>query len=359
MLSISLGPVALPVLPSAGAGHALAGRQPGRPRRAAWPRQARCSGSRTSVARRRRKRGLGGRPSWAWLAARLAYVALNGSAYAAAPVSVLDIRDGGWWAPAGWLVGAAWLLRVCLAPARALHRALAQGRVRAGVAGLGLVAWRGLENAARMPPVPLVELDGARPATWRKPPRQARGRQPVGHLVRALSRRDAVLAGGPAARTAVAFVFVNQGEGADRAALYGARRAALAPCAARPGSSPGPGRRFTQGLPTTLFYDAQGRQVARALRHSQRRCAGKPVAEVAQRPLNPSTDDPTTCPASTTNWKCWPSWCRWTTSASSNWVAVPRGCCATCCWPTPAARAWRWRWTNASTPRTWRSRSSA
>ena len=38
-----------------------------------------------------------------------------------------------------------------------------------------MVAWRGLESAARMPPVPLVELDGAAPSNLA----QAAGGKPV------------------------------------------------------------------------------------------------------------------------------------------------------------------------------------
>ena len=43
------------------------------------------------------------------LAARLAHLALNAEAYLSSPWSVLDVRDGGWHAPAGMLVAAAWL----------------------------------------------------------------------------------------------------------------------------------------------------------------------------------------------------------------------------------------------------------
>ena len=41
------------------------------------------------------------------LAARLAYLALHVNAYLAYPLSALDLRDGGWYAPAGLIAGLA------------------------------------------------------------------------------------------------------------------------------------------------------------------------------------------------------------------------------------------------------------
>jgi hypothetical protein len=135
MLSISLGPVALPVLPLL----VLA---------TLWLA--------ASLAARAARRGLdmpdvgsltslpAAAENAVWVAgllglaaARLAYVALHGSAYVAAPVSVLDIRDGGWWAPAGWLVGAAWLLR-CSWRRPELRRALLRAASVLALLALGL-----------------------------------------------------------------------------------------------------------------------------------------------------------------------------------------------------------------------------
>ena len=161
MLSISLGPVALPVLPLLVLATLwLAASQAARAARRGL--ETPDGGNRSSLP--------AAAENAVWVAgllglaaARLAYVALNGSAYAAAPVSMLDIRDGGWWAPAGWLVGAAWLLR-CAWRRPELRRALLRAASVLALLALSLVAWRGLENAARMPPVPLVELDGAAPS---------------------------------------------------------------------------------------------------------------------------------------------------------------------------------------------------
>ena len=259
MLSISLGPVALPVLPLL----VLA---------TLWLA--------ASLAARAARRGLdmpdvGSRTSLpaaaenaVWVAgllglaaARLAFVALNGSAYAAAPLSMLDIRDGGWWAPAGWLVGAAWLLR-CAWRRPELRRALIRAASVLALLALGLVAWRGLENAARMPPVPLVELDGAAPSNLA----QAAGGKPV--VVNLWATWCApcraempVLAAAQQRETAVAFVFVNQGEGAETVRRYLAREnLPLRHVLLDPAQALGPAV-GSRGLPTTLFYDAQGRQV--------------------------------------------------------------------------------------------------
>jgi hypothetical protein len=174
---------------------------------------------------------------------------------------VLDIRDGGWWAPAGWLVGAAWLLALCLAPARAA-RALA--RAASVLAVLAWACWPGAAGvAARMPPLPLVELDGAsRPATWRKPPAASPWSSTCGPPgARLVAPRCRCWQAAQQRETAVAFVFVNQGEGAETVQRYLAReRLPLRHVLLDPAQALGPAV-GSRGLPTTLFYDAQGRQV--------------------------------------------------------------------------------------------------
>lgn len=259
MLSISLGPVALPVLPLLVLATLwLAASQAARAARRGL--EVPDGGNRSSLP--------AAAENAVWVAgllglaaARLAYVALNGSAYAAAPVSMLDIRDGGWWAPAGWLVGAAWLLR-CAWRRPELRRALLRAASVLALLALGMVAWRGLESAARMPPVPLVELDGAAPSNLA----QAAGGKPV--VVNLWATWCApcraempVLAAAQQRETAVAFVFVNQGEGAETVRRYLAREnLPLRHVLLDPAQALGPAV-GSRGLPTTLFYDAQGRQV--------------------------------------------------------------------------------------------------
>ncbi|HEY0855987.1 MAG TPA: TlpA family protein disulfide reductase, partial [Albitalea sp.] len=96
MLSISLGPVALPVAPlllllAVWAASWGAGRLAGKAHAAA-------AGNAVVNAA---LLGL--------LAARIAHLVLNADLYNASPLAAFDIRDGGWHAPAGVLVGAAWL----------------------------------------------------------------------------------------------------------------------------------------------------------------------------------------------------------------------------------------------------------
>ena len=43
------------------------------------------------------------------LAARLTHLGSHADLYLAEPLSILDLRDGGWHAGAGWLIGSAWL----------------------------------------------------------------------------------------------------------------------------------------------------------------------------------------------------------------------------------------------------------
>ena len=260
MLSISLGPLALPVLPLV----VLA---------AVWlaatlaARQARPV-SEPSVAPAAATRPAAVAENAVWvaamlglLAARLAYVVLNGAAYAASPISLLDIRDGGWWAPAGWLAGAAWLLR-CGWRRPDLRRALVRAATVLAALALGLVALQGLQNAARMPDLPLLALDDAAPSSLA----QVAGGKPV--VVNLWATWCApcraempLLAAAQQREPTVGFVFVNQGESAETVRRYLAReKLPLRQILLDAGQALGPAV-GSRGLPTTLFYDAQGRQV--------------------------------------------------------------------------------------------------
>jgi hypothetical protein len=138
------------------------------------------------------------------VAARAAHVLRHAEAYAATPWAVLDIRDGGWVAGPGLVVAALVLLwRADRLPQA--RRALAIG------AGSGLASWAVFNGALALwqPPASARELPPDRVAR-----RPADGRQPLGHLVRALPRRDAG-AGRGAARAARCALRVRQpGRGA-------------------------------------------------------------------------------------------------------------------------------------------------
>ena len=196
----------------------------------------------------------------AMVAARLAYVATWFDTYRGALWSMLDIRDGGFTLWAGIAAG---LLVATLHGWRqaALRRPLALGLAAgalvwgAGYGAIGLMQTTTLPKAALTTlagePVDLAKLAGGRPmvinlwATWCPP---CRREMP---LLAAAQRRE----------TGIRFVFANQGE--NRATVEQYLRAAgleldgvVLDAGARIGPEIGSG-----GLPTTLFYNAEGRLV--------------------------------------------------------------------------------------------------
>ncbi|MGG2399123.1 prolipoprotein diacylglyceryl transferase family protein [Pseudomonas sp. SH1-B] len=194
------------------------------------------------------------------LVARLAFVLVYAEFYGDAPWRVVDIRDGGFIAWPGILaalaLGAWYLWRQAK-----LRRSL-------GVAmSVGLALWLGgnallmaLERGTRLPDVQVQDSDGrtlnlrdyaGQPlvvnlwATWCPP---CRREMPV--LMQAQQRE-----------TAVTFLFVNQGEQAEQVAEFLTRQQLqlnnlLFDSRTELGSLVG-----SRALPTTLFYDAEGRQV--------------------------------------------------------------------------------------------------
>lgn len=192
-------------------------------------------------------------------AARLAYVLEWHEAYAAQPLSILDIRDGGWNAAAGF---AAATLHALIAGFR-LRRA---ARGLAGALGAALAAWAiaslALSDAgeARVPGLEVQTLQGAtlalsglagRPlvvsfwATWCPPCR----------------REMPVLAAAQREHPEVAFVFANQGESPGTVRRYlAAEGLALEGVVLDPALALGKAA-GVRGMPTTLFYDSRGRLV--------------------------------------------------------------------------------------------------
>ncbi|WP_028996635.1 TlpA family protein disulfide reductase [Azohydromonas australica] len=199
------------------------------------------------------------------LAARAAHVLIHAQPYLAQPWSVLDLRDGGWEDSVGVIVVAVWLAgRTRTRPA--LRRPLAWGTVAgmaAWVAGsVAALAAGGQPMQAPAPAVAITELDSARTrslaeeldgrptvvnlwATWCGP---CRAEMPV---LDAARRRE----------QDVRFLLVNQGESAAVVRAYLQREGLAAEGVwldeAR-ALGPAVGSR---GLPTTLFFDARGRFV--------------------------------------------------------------------------------------------------
>lgn len=197
------------------------------------------------------------------LVARLAFVARYAEQYAATPLGIVDLRDGGFLALPGILAAA--LIGGLLAWRKPLLR-----RPLAVAALVGACVWGGgnavvsaLDRSQQIPaltmqdlrgqPVNLRALDG-RPlvvnlwASWCPPCR----------------REMPVLEATQQQRSDVRFLLVNQGESAEAVQRFlrdqGLSEAAvLLDSGNRLGQATG-----AYGMPTTLFYDAQGR-----LKHSQ------------------------------------------------------------------------------------------
>ena len=194
------------------------------------------------------------------LVARIAFVALWFDTYRSTPWSMFDIRDGGFTPWAGILAA------LVVAFWRAWRRPALRKPLGFGLAA-GALAWGGIFGAIRMmdatgvPTVSLTTLAGestnlaalaqGKPmvvnlwATWCPPCR----------------REMPVLAAAQKQETAVSFVFVNQGEDGETAQHYlTAAGLDLANVVIDPGTAIG--REVGSGaLPTTRFYDANGRLV--------------------------------------------------------------------------------------------------
>lgn len=192
------------------------------------------------------------------LAARIAFVAIWFDTYRSAPWSMLDIRDGGFNPWAG--VAAAVLVAMWQGwRSKALRKPLALGLAAGALAWAGMFGALFMLNNTALPKAPLTTLAGVpvdlaklaagRPmvinlwATWCPP---CRHEMP---MLAAAQKRE------PWAR----FVFVDQGENAATVQRYLASTGldldnVLLDSGARVGPEVGSG-----GLPTTLFYKADGR----------------------------------------------------------------------------------------------------
>jgi thiol-disulfide isomerase/thioredoxin len=192
--------------------------------------------------------------------ARIAFVARWNEAYRDSPWSALDIRDGGFEPWAG--VGAALLVAVW----RAWRKAEIRLPLAAGIAA-GAIAWTGALGALhalespqgrRMPATALTSLDGGSATVAAL----ASGKPTVVNLWATwcppCRREMPVLAQAQRARPEVTFIFANQGEQADAIRRYLERDGLdLANVVLDLDGRLGRETR-SRGLPTTLFYDAQG-----------------------------------------------------------------------------------------------------
>lgn len=252
MLSVSLGPLALPVAPlvllaSAWAGTWLTRRVENSTAGSPVPPRA---GQTLVMA------------IWLGLAAaRVGHVAGHASIYAESPLAALDVRDGGWHLIAGLAAGLAWLgWQSARMPT--LRRALAAG---AGVgltlfaAGHAVIAWR---QPSGYPAVSLARLGNGDTVTLAQ---LAQGRPVVVNLWASWCAPCRVempaLAAAQWHHPKVGFLFINQGETPERIHAFLARAGLpLKEVLLDPGSAMGPAV-GSPGLPTTLFLDPQGRRI--------------------------------------------------------------------------------------------------
>ncbi|MBK6451062.1 MAG: TlpA family protein disulfide reductase [Proteobacteria bacterium] len=193
------------------------------------------------------------------VAARLTYVLRWHDQYSGLPLSILNIRDGGW-EPAAGVVAAA-LFGLLRAHRQAgLRKPVLAAAFTTGTVLLlgGIATFLVTSSAARLPPLTLSSLEGrsvsladfaGKPtvvnlwATWCPPCRRE---------MPALQRAQA-------ANPDVNIVFVNQGEDARTIAAFLDRQGlALRNVLVDPQNSVGAALGHS-GLPTTLFFDANGR----------------------------------------------------------------------------------------------------
>lgn len=255
MVSISLGPLALPLAPllliaSVWLGAGVAGR---------W-------------ALRRQALPAGERPGdelihaawWGLLCARLVHVGLHIDLYMAQPLAILDVRDGGWHAWSGWVAGLAWLAwKAWRRPA--WRQGMGLGTV-VGTLLWGVGIWAVSPDTAQplLPDVAVVsEADGSVQSL----PSLGRGQLRVVNLWASwcgpCRQEMPVFAALQRAEPEVQFLFVNQGESVqDVRAYLRSAKLSLRGVWLDGTSATGPAVGVA-GLPATLFVNADGQIVER------------------------------------------------------------------------------------------------
>lgn len=195
------------------------------------------------------------------LVARLAFVVVYFDHFKDSPWRVIDIRDGGfiiWPGIIAVLLAGLWLARSDLALRRPLGGALAVGLIFWGTSSYLLHA---MQQGTQLPEMTLLDIEGqevslqelnGRPlvvnlwATWCPPCR----------------REMPVLSDAQQRETDIVFAFVNQGEGHGEIIRYLEDSQltldnVLLDTSGQFGHQVG-----SRAMPTTLFYNAQGRQVS-------------------------------------------------------------------------------------------------
>ena len=193
------------------------------------------------------------------LAARITHLALNAGAYLADSLwSALDLRDGGWNLVAGVIAGSAWLAwrswRV-----RPLTRPLGWASASAALLWMAVTLYLQTDETQRLPTLPLTEFSSGQTQTLEQ---AAGGRPLVVNLWASwcgpCRQEMPMLAQAQQRHSQVAFAFVNQGESAAAVRKYLdghglVLQGVLLDSSSQLGPAVG-----SSGLPTTLFYAANG-----------------------------------------------------------------------------------------------------
>lgn len=192
--------------------------------------------------------------------ARLAFVWQYSTTYQASPLGVLDIRDGGWRPLAGFVT--AWLFVLARQFKKPLFRKPLLAAISVGtmIWGGGIISLSLPNDEQKLPTLALVNLQGSTVNLA-----QFEGKPTVINLWATWCppcvREMPVLHEAQAANPAVNFVFINQGESAQRVGPWLAARNLLLSNVLLDAQGQIP-RVFNQrGLPTTLFFNAKGQLI--------------------------------------------------------------------------------------------------
>jgi thiol-disulfide isomerase/thioredoxin len=211
-----------------------------------------------------RRRGIDAGPAlwsmtlWGFVAARAAFVLKHLDTYLAAPLSMLDLRDGGFVAFAG-------LLAACAAGFEQVRRHPALRRPLVGAALAGILVWAGAGLAIRASqpastPLPDIALQGLDGGTVRLA--DFKGQPVVLNLWATwcppCRREMPAMAAAQAANPDVAFVFVNAGEEREAVRRYLDAGGLGMPNVLLDGPRAVASALGAVGYPTTLFYDRRG-----------------------------------------------------------------------------------------------------
>lgn len=234
-------------------------------------------------------------PTWriVWVAvvvARVAFVWAYRSAYADSPLSILNLRDGGWDAQAGLMAAWAYALYLTRQPSplrKPLWQAVAVGSV-VWLMGTAVLMGTG-RDATPLPSLNLARLEGGSAAldAFKGKPTVvnvwATWCPPCQHEMPVLQQAQQ-------AHPDVHFVFVNQAEALADVQGFLASRGLVLRNVLLDTRGEVAARLDVRAYPTTLFFDAQGRLVERrvgelsAATLAQKLDAVKQVAKQGARP---------------------------------------------------------------------------